>query len=177
LTGNAKKLSGCGGSASTKNDERCSKGFFKLRREREDKEIQMLNRSFIVGCSLMAVSMVPAFSIAEIVMSQEQALQSIRLLNVTVQNEIVSGEIVNISPWPLRDVELLVQHRWHWTNEFRPGENNPGMAVFYKVEREIPPGGSVPFTYGQPSPSSTPDVAGQFETVVSVVGFEQIMRQ
>ena len=42
-------------------------------------------------------------SIAEIVMSREQALQ----------NEIVSGEIVNTSPWPLRDVELLFQHRWH----------------------------------------------------------------
>ena len=62
-------------------------------------------------------------------------------------------------------------------NEFRPGENNPGIAVFYKVGREIPPGGSVPFTYGQPSPpSTTPDAAGQFETVVSVAGFEQIMR-
>jgi hypothetical protein len=120
--------------------------------------------------------MVPAFSIAEIVMSPEQALQSIRLLNVTVQNEIVSGEIVNTSPWPLRDVELLVQHRWHWMNEFRPGEDNPGIAVFHKVEREIPPGGSVPFTYRQPSPLPTP-TGGQFETVVSVAGFEQIMRQ
>ena len=137
----------------------------------------MLNRSLIVGCALMAVSMVPAFSVAEIVMSPEQALQSIRLINVTVQNEIVSGEIVNTSPWPLRDVELLVQHRWHWMNEFRPGENNPGMAVFYKVEREIPPGGSVHFTYRQPSLLSTPDAAGQFETVVSVAGFEQIVRQ
>ena len=137
----------------------------------------MLNRSFIVRYALMAVSMVPAFSSAEIIMSPEQALQSIKLLNVTVQNEVVSGEIVNTSPWPLRDVELLVQRRWHWMNEFLPGENNPGMAVFYKVEREIPPGGSVRFTYGQPSPPSTPDVAGQFETVVSVAGFEQIMRQ
>ena len=138
----------------------------------------MLNRSLIGGYALMAVSMVPAFSIAEIVMSPEQALQSIRLLNVTAQNEIISGEIVNTSPWPLRDVELLVQHRWHWMNEFRPGENNPGMAVFYKVEREIPPGGSAPFTLGRPSPPSPPDAAaGQFETVVSVAGFEQIMRQ
>ena len=136
----------------------------------------MLNRSLIVGCALMSVSMVPAFSIAEMVMSPEQALQSIRLLNVTAQNEIVAGEIVNTSPWPLRDVELLVQHRWHWMNEFRPGENNPGMAVFYKVEREIPPGRSIPFTYRQPSPPPTP-TGGQFETVVSVAGFEQIMRQ
>lgn len=136
----------------------------------------MLNRSLIGGYALMAVSIVPAFSIAEIVMSPEQALQSIRLLNVTVQNEIVSGEIVNTSPWPLRDVELLVQHRWHWMNEFRPGEDNPGIAVFHKVEREIPPGGSVPFTYRRPSPLPTP-TGGQFETVVSVAAFEQIMRQ
>lgn len=137
----------------------------------------MLNRSLIVGCALMAVSTIAAFSFAETVMSPEQALQRIRLLNVTVQNGIVSGEIVNTSPWPLRDVELLVQHRWHWINEFRPGENNPGTAVFYKVEREIPPGGSVPFKYGQPLPPSTPAGAGQFETLVSVAGFEQIMRQ
>jgi len=137
----------------------------------------MLNRSLIVGCALMSMSMVPAFSSAEMVMSPEQALQSVRLLNVTVQNETVAGEIENTSPWPLRDVELLVQHRWHWMNEFRPGENNPGMAVFYKVEREIPPGGSAPFTLGRPSSPSTPDAAaGQFETVVSVAGFEQIIR-
>ena len=132
----------------------------------------MLDRNLIVGCALMAASTAPVFSFAEIVMSPEQALQSTRLLNVTVQNEIVSGEIVNSSPWPLRDVELLVQHRWHWMNEFQPGE----MAIFYKLEREIPPGGSVPFTYRQPSPLPTP-TGGQFETVVSVAGFEQIVRQ
>ena len=136
----------------------------------------MQHRSLIVGCTLMAMSAAPAFSFAETVMVPEQALQSVRLLNVTVQNEIVSGEIVNTSPWPLREVELLVQHRWQWMNEFRPGVDNPGFAVFHKVEREIPPGGSVRFTYRQPSPLPT-SAAGQFETSVSVAGFEQIMRQ
>ena len=57
----------------------------------------MLNRNLIVGCALMAASTAPVFSFAEIVMSPEQALQSIRLHNVTVQNEIVSGGRVSHS--------------------------------------------------------------------------------
>ncbi|MBI2365063.1 MAG: hypothetical protein HYV01_08680, partial [Deltaproteobacteria bacterium] len=76
----------------------------------------------------------------------------------------------------LRDVELLVRHVWHWKNEFRPGNDNPGMASYYTMAEEITPGGSVPFTYMQLSPLPS-RADGQFETMVSVAGFTEVIPQ
>ena len=116
----------------------------------------------------------PALTAADIVGSAEQATQSVAVRNVTSQHGVVSGEIVNYSPRTLRDVELLVRHVWHWKNEFRPGNDNPGVASYYAVVEEIPPGGSVPFTYTQLSPLPS-RADGQFETMVSVAGLTEVI--
>jgi hypothetical protein len=98
----------------------------------------------------------------------------VELRGVTVQGDVVSGEIVNLSSRQLRDVQLLIRRCWHWKNEFRPGENSPGSADYYTVEREIPPGTIQRFAYRFPAPSpSRPD--GQFETAVTVAGFNEIV--
>lgn len=134
----------------------------------------MLYRGVVVGIALMIMSFQPALAAADIVGSAEQATQSVAVRNVTSQHGVVSGEIVNYSPRTLRDVELLVRHVWHWKNEFRPGNDNPGTASYYTVVEEIPPGGSVPFTYRQLSPVAT-RADGQLETIVSVAGFTEVI--
>ena len=136
----------------------------------------MLYRGVVVGVALMIMSIQPAVTAADIVGSAEQATQSVAVRNVTAQNGVVSGEIVNHSPRTLHDVELLVRHVWHWKNEFRPGDDNPGMASYYTMAEEIPPGGSVPFTYRQLSPLES-RADGQFETMVSVAGFTEVIPQ
>jgi len=136
----------------------------------------MLYRGIVVGVALMIMSIQPALTAADIVGSGEPATQSVAVRNVMSQNGVVSGEIVNHSPRTLHDVELLVRHVWHWKNEFRPGDDNPGMASYYPVVKEIPPGGSVPFTYTYLSPLPS-RADGQFETMVSIAGFTEVIPQ
>jgi len=137
----------------------------------------MLYQGVVVGVALMIMLFQPALTAADIVGSAaEQAAQSVAVRNVTSQHGVVSGEIVNYSPRTLHDVELLVRHVWHWKDEFRPGNDNPGTASYYTVVEEIPPGGSVPFTYRQLSPLAS-RADGQFETMVSVAGFTEVIPQ
>jgi hypothetical protein len=136
----------------------------------------MLYRGVVVGVALMIMSIQPALTAADIVGSAEPVTQSVAVRNVMSQNGVVSGEIVNDSPRTLHDVELLVRHVWHWKNEFRPGDDNPGMASYFPAVKEILPGGSAPFTYTYLSPLPS-RADGQFETMVSVAGFTEVIPQ
>ena len=100
----------------------------------------------------------------------------VTIRNVRVQDAFVSGEIINVSPRQLRDVQLLIRRIWHWNSEFRPGENPPGFADYFTLMEEIPAGESVRFTYRLPvQPPIRPD--GFFETVVTVAGFAEVIPQ
>jgi hypothetical protein len=85
----------------------------------------------------------------------------------------VSGVLENTSIRALRDVRLLVRHTWLWSKERAPQRDNPGRAVYYVVPDEIPPDGSVAFTY-KPDPPLPIRSDGHFETSVEVVGFTEV---
>jgi len=95
--------------------------------------------------------------------------------NVTVKDGVVSGEVLNKSSGLLRDVQLLIRYVWLWKDEMRPGKDDPGMAVYSTLEKEIPPGGRAPFTY-RPSPPLPSRSDGRFETTVSVAGFTEVVQ-
>ncbi len=132
--------------------------------------------TLIVGAVLSVVTLIQSKpAIPATLLSVEKAAEIVTVRNVTIKDGAVSGELVNNSRRPLRDVQLLIRYAWQWKNEFRPKDDSPGDAVFYTVEKEIAPGGAVSFTYKPSSPlSSRPD--GQFETTVSVAGFTEIIR-
>ena len=109
-------------------------------------------------------------------LSVPEASNTVAVRNVSVRDDVVSGEIVNMSPRPLRDVQLLIRRIWHWENEFRPGQNPPGSADYYTVDEEITPGGTRRFTYRLPSHSRSRS-DGHFETTVTVAGFAAIEQQ
>jgi hypothetical protein len=110
---------------------------------------------------------------AATLLSREKASEVVSLRGVEVKGGEVSGELVNQSQRLVRDVQLLIRHTWLWKNEFRPGQDDPGTAVYYTVERSIPPGQSARFTYKPSSPlPSRPD--GSYETTVSVAGFTEV---
>ena len=100
----------------------------------------------------------------------------IALQNVTVRDGKVYGQIVNTSPNPVRDVQLLIRRTWLWANEFHPGPSadDPGMATYVTINRQIGRGESVPFSYNLPSDQSMPK-KGSFMTHVSVAGFSEII--
>ena len=110
------------------------------------------------------------------VLSVSEAAYAPTILNVEVRDNAMAGEIVNHSPYRIRDVELLIRHVWHWNNEFRPGVNAPGAADYYTVSTEIPSGATERFTYRVPSPLPARS-DGYFETVVTVAGFTEIREE
>jgi hypothetical protein len=115
-------------------------------------------------------------SAAQQVLAKEQAAGTVVIEAVRLQGASVSGELHNRLSRPVRDVELLIRHVWMWKNEFRPGTDDPGTAVVYTLQKEIPPGGKAPFSHEISTPlPDRPD--GLFETVVSVAGFTEIIPQ
>ena len=90
-------------------------------------------------------------------------------------NRKVSGEVVNKSSATLRDVQLLILYSWLWKNEFHPGQDDPGRAVYLTVDKEIPPGQSAQFNY-KPSPPLPERKDGYFDISTKVVGFTQVYR-
>lgn len=122
------------------------------------------------------VAGLPPQSNAATLLTQENAsrVASLRNLKIGKDGE-VSGEVVNHSKQTLRDVQLQILHSWRWKDEFRPGTNDPGTAAHYAIDKEIPPGQSVRFTYkpSAPLPSRTD---GHFETTVIIAGYAEVFR-
>lgn len=109
----------------------------------------------------------------ERVVPSERVAESVALRDVRVEGDVVSGVLTNRSGEVLRDVQLLIKHDWLWKNEFRPGEDNPGRAVYYTVPGEILPGGQTTFTY-RADPPLPARSDGRFNTSVEVVGFVEV---
>jgi hypothetical protein len=118
--------------------------------------------------------LVSASASAQTVISAKQAGESIEIRNLRSDVGVISGEIVNHSRYDVRNVELLIQNIWQWKNEFQPGHDDLGTASYYTVEGMIAAGATVPFTHRvRTTPTNRTD--GQHETVVSVVGFSEII--
>ena len=130
----------------------------------------------VVGAALsviLGIQSKPAISAT--LLSADKADQVVVVRNITVREGVVSGELVNKSSRPLRDVQLLIRYTWLWNNEFHPGKDDPGTSVYHTVEQEIAPGGTASFTY-KPSFASPSRADGRFETTVTVAGFTEIVR-
>jgi hypothetical protein len=131
----------------------------------------MKYRALVIGFTLVLAL---ASASAQTVISAKQSDEIIEVRNLTFHDSVVSGEIVNRSRREVRNVELLIRHMWQWQNEFQPGSEDLGTASYYRMERTIPAGAAIPFTYRQRA-TSTLRTDGQFETVVSVAGFTEIV--
>jgi hypothetical protein len=108
----------------------------------------------------------------DVIIPSTQVAKDVTVGSVQSHNGTISGVITNRSSEPVRNVQLLIDHVWYWKNEFRPGSSSPGRSEFYTVTGEIPPGGSLPFTFkGEPLPQRSD---GHFEAQVRVTRFTQI---
>jgi hypothetical protein len=87
----------------------------------------------------------------------------------------ISGEVANTAKQTVRDVELQILYSWRWQDEFHPGQDDPGRAVYVKVDPEIAPGQSAPFNY-KPAPPVPSRKDGYFEITVKFVGFPRVYR-
>ncbi len=115
----------------------------------------------------------PAHGRSTAIISPPEASAIVAVLNNGAQDGVVSGVVVNKSPRPVRDVELLIRHEWRWSNERHPGSHSPGRADRYLVRSEIPAGATLPFTYQTADPLPA-RADGRFITSVEVMSFTEI---
>jgi hypothetical protein len=113
-------------------------------------------------------------TLAQTMRSKEEITRTLAIEKVAVRDGTVSGEIHNLSPNTLRDVQLYIRDIWLWDNEFHPGNNDPSVSYVYTEPKEIPPGGNVPFTFS-PSPPLPNASGGHFMTQVSPAGFTEVI--
>lgn len=127
---------------------------------------------------LFALAMIlwPQNPFAQSIRSQEEIGRVVTIDKLAVQNGTVSGEVRNVSANTLRDVQLFIRYTWLWDDEFHPGNDDPGTSSIYTLQKEIPPGGRLPFTF-LPSPPLPKAPAGRFVASVSVAGFTEIIPQ
>ena len=67
-------------------------------------------------------------TLSDTLLSGDQAAQVVTIRNLTVG--VVSGELVNRSARQLRDVQLLIRYVWLWNDEFHPGQDELGEAIY-----------------------------------------------
>lgn len=136
----------------------------------------ILSALVITALLSLATGALPASGSAATLSSPEEAGRVVYLRNLTIsETGEVTGEVVNNSKQTVRDIRLQILHSWRWKNEFRPGTDDPGRAVYYSVDQEIAPGQSTRFTY-KPSPALPARTDGYFENSVNIAGFAQIFR-
>lgn len=113
---------------------------------------------------------------AQTVLTGEEASNTLKLEQVNTTPDKVSGVIVNSSPHRVRDVTLLVQYHWLWKNERHPGQDSPGRLDTVRIDKELAPGESLPFSYSPRSPLPQRN-DGYFMPEVDVGGFTVIVPQ
>jgi hypothetical protein len=113
-------------------------------------------------------------TVAQMIRSKGEASHIIAIEKLAVKDGTVSGEVHNLSPNTLRDVQLYIHYIWLWNNEFHPGKNDPGTTFVYTLPQEIAPGGRVSFTFS-PSPPLPKASDGHFMTSASEAGFTEVI--
>jgi hypothetical protein len=136
----------------------------------------MRAESLILGSFMLVMFAVRALPAAENILTPEAAAQRVEIRNLEHQGNTISGEITNRSRHPLRNVELLVQYHWLWNNEFKPGDEPQGKAVYVTVEKELAPGESAKFSVPVEVPSGA-HANGYYATEVTLSGFTEVIPQ
>ena len=85
------------------------------------------------------------------VKTHEEAGRVLAVEKLVVKDGMVSGEVINRSTHLVRDVQLFIRYTWLWDAEMKPGKQDPGSSTYYTLQKELMPGGRLPFTF-QPSP-------------------------
>ena len=134
----------------------------------------MHSRLAVVSFAALALAGI-AIAAETTIVTPEKLQKIVEVRDVRAQPDEVSGVLVNLSSNPVRNVQVRIDRSWLWKNERHPGadKDNPGRSVVYAVPGELPPGGSLPFTY-RPDSTLPQRSDGSFETSVSVVGLEQV---
>jgi len=107
-----------------------------------------------------------------------KTIETVRLTTAEVEavelrDDSIVGKVVNKSPHPIRDVELLIRHIWLWDDEYDPNRDVYSTSTYLPVAGQIGPGESKEFVY---VPSLPEIPGGHFETKIIVGEFQPLRR-
>ena len=124
-----------------------------------------------LGCGALLSDRIS--SRAQVVLNPEEAAKIVAIEDLRVSPAGVSGVIVNRTPHPIRDVEVVVQYHWLWNNEFKPGNDPPGQTIIQRIDKELQPGQSAPFSHTLTSGGDRKD--GRFVPEATVGAFTVVV--
>jgi hypothetical protein len=111
---------------------------------------------------------------ADTLLAPRIADRKVAVDDVATQNGVTSGVLVNHNTRAIKDVKLIVQYRYQWPDEWKPGSHSPGRADQFTLQGTVAPGASFPFTVPGLAPA-TPASGGHFDTVVRVLSFDEVI--
>jgi hypothetical protein len=130
---------------------------------------------FVFAASIALVGVDIQSSGAQKLLTSDEAAKVLRFDNLNVSTNSISGMLVNTSPHRVKDIELLIQYHWLWDNERHPGQDSPGRTFTLKLDKELSPGGTLPFSYRPPQLTQRSD--GRFMPEVDIGGFAVVIPQ
>jgi hypothetical protein len=142
-------------------------------RKKENAMIERKTAVRVLG-ALLGVLSLPLHGVTATagVVTSSDAAQTIVINDLTVNDDSVSGTIVNKSSATVRGVELLLRQVWQWQDEFHPGTDSPGRTLPLTLGGDIAPNGSAPFTFQIPPLVQRSD--GRFVTTMDVTRFSEV---
>ena len=94
----------------------------------------------VAGLGILACGSSRLAAAADAVVPREELSQKVVVRDVVVGDDgAVSGVLANTSGHRLREVRLLIRYQWLWRDEFHPGSDSPGTAIYYVVPEESRP--------------------------------------
>lgn len=130
------------------------------------------SNSLVIIAALTALVPATSLSAKTIEISDGETDSRIEVKSVALRSDgVVSGQLVNRTAEEIRDIRLLVDVIFHWTDEFHPGEDSPGRSVVLTVAGPLPPNGTLAFDL-RPNPAIPARDDGRFEAKAHVMGYE-----
>ena len=129
------------------------------------KTLSLALGGFLVAAPHLALAQAPPPAQQE-VFGSGQLESVVRVRDVLVASNEISGTLVNLTDDELRDVRLRVRDMFLWRNERRPGEDDFSRAEEFVVRGPIPPRGALGFTAPRSPLAARSD--GEYRTSVDV---------
>jgi hypothetical protein len=129
-----------------------------------------------ISAAAIAILLLATPANAVTVLTGQQAANVFKFDQLNLGRSEIAGVITNVSPHPVRDVELLVQYHWLWKDERNPGTDSPGRSATIKLAQPLEPGQSARFTHtlSPPLPSRSD---GSFMPELDIASFTVIIPQ
>ncbi len=111
---------------------------------------------------------------ATVEISDGDAGAMVGVADVARRGDVVTGTIVNRGGELVRDVRLLIDVPFLWTNEMKPGDDSPGRSTIMTVAGPLEPHGRLAFEF-TPNPPLPERSDGRYgDPQVRVLGYQSV---